>query len=393
MAEIFEDAKTRFLRISAMVIKEFKSLLQDKSTILILFLVPLVIIPVLATSNISTDRLIPTIWIIDYDNSEQSEQFITTMQNSSGVEGLIELSKIVYASGELAPIEPPFLEKEAFGIVSEELAQKTIPTKYLDAYIILQEGFQESLATNGTAELVIYFDAIDFILMVTSEMTVLVSLTDIQLQNMLLERDIYFYPELRPDQTDMGILALTSSLIVPLLGLFTMLLISSQSIVGDIPLKRMLNTSLRRGEVVTGKVISYSTLALFQVLTTLLLIKLFGVMINCLWIELFFVVLVNSIVGVCMGIFISTITKTKLQASQLFLMVFFIMFIFQYFTRSFLVFIPLEQTKIAYEALANRGMSLLDPIVLNALFKLALNGIFYYVFSLIYIKYIKKRFV
>jgi len=393
MAEIFEDAKTRFLRISAMVIKEFKSLLQDKSTILILFLVPLVIIPVLATSNISTDRLIPTIWIIDYDNSEQSEQFITTMQNSSGVEGLIELSKIVYASGELAPIEPPFLEKEAFGIVSEELAQKTIPTKYLDAYIILQEGFQESLATNGTAELVIYFDAIDFILMVTSEMTVLVSLTDIQLQNMLLERDIYFYPELRPDQTDMGILALTSSLIVPLLGLFTMLLISSQSIVGDIPLKRMLNTSLRRGEVVTGKVISYSTLALFQVLTTLLLIKLFGVMINCLWIELFFVVLVNSIVGVCMGIFISTITRTKLQASQLFLMVFFIMFIFQYFTRSFLVFIPLEQTKIAYEALANRGMSLLDPIVLNALFKLALNGIFYYVFSLIYIKYIKKRFV
>ncbi|MHA1520585.1 MAG: ABC transporter permease [Promethearchaeota archaeon] len=393
MAEIFEDAKTRFLRISAMVIKEFKSLLQVKSTILILFLVPLSIIPVLATTKISTDRFVPTIWIIDYDNSEQSEQFIATMKNSSGLEGLIELSNIVYASGDLAPIEPAFLEREAFGEVSEDLAQKTIPTKFLDAYIILQDGFQDSLAENGTVELIIYFDAIDFISLVTSEMTILVSLTNIQIQNMLFERDIYYYPELRPDQSRLGLLSLTASLIIPLLGLFTMLLITSQSIVGDIPLKRMLNTSLRRGEVVVGKVVSYSILALFQVLLTLLLLTHFEISINCLWIELFFILLVNSIVGVCMGIFISTITHTKLQASQLFLMVFFILFIFQYFTRAFLDFIPLEQTKIAYEALANRGMSLLDPIVLNSLFKLTLNGIFYFLFSVIYIKYFKKRFV
>lgn len=94
-----------------------------------------------------------------------------------------------------------------------------------------------------------------------------------------------------------------------------------------------------------------------------------------------------------MGVCISTICHTKLQASQVFLMVFFIMFIFQYFTRILLDFIPLEQTKLAYQALANRGMSLIDPIVLSALLKLVLNGLFYFLFSVIYMKYFKKRFV
>ncbi len=285
------------------------------------------------------------------------------------------------------------MQKEAFGEVSEELAQITIPTEFLDSYIILQEGFQESLVENGTVEIIMYLDAIDFMTLIASEMTILVSLTEIQIQNMLFDRDIYYYPELRPDMSSMGILALTASLIVPLLGMSTMLLISSQSIVGDIPLKRMLNTSLRRGEVVAGKVISYSFLALFQVLFTLLLLTIFGITINCLWVELFFVLLINSIVGVCMGVCISTICHTKLQASQVFLMVFFIMFIFQYFTRILLDFIPLEQTKLAYQALANRGMSLIDPIVLSALLKLVLNGLFYFLFSVIYMKYFKKRFV
>jgi len=392
--EIFSDARSRALRITNMVRKEIKSLLSDKTAIFILFFIPFLLITILGTSQPNLEATNTTIWIIDYDNSETSEQFIETMKslNLSLAIGQ-KISVSFFTSGELAPIQPNFGEKETYGLVSEELAQKTLTTQFLDAYIILPEGFEDNIKTNGTTPIIVYYDSIDFMKMLVSDMVVLAGTSEIQMKNMLFERDIIYFPETRPENLDLNILDMGAPNFVPLMLFITMQLISSQSIVGDIPLRRLLNTSLKRGEVVTGKLIAYSFIGIIQVLLTMALLSIFKVTMHCLWFDLFLILLLNSVAGISMGIFISVVTKSRLQASQLFLLLFFLMYINVYYVRNifFLTFIPIEQTRKIYEFLAYRGKGL--SIVWEPILFMTITGLFFYVASIVYIKYIKKEFI
>ena len=399
MAEAFLEAKSRALRINGMIRQEINSLITDKTSIIILFVIPLTLITVLGFSTPRTDQFATTIWIIDEDNTTTSAQFITSMQNTT-IEGdlISELAPpmVVYSNGELAPIEPNLGEENATSIVSKELAIKTLPTKYLDAFIVIPKGYQDSFVENSSAKLVIYYDAIDLQTRLVVEGLVQLGLTQIQLDNMMFERDVFYFPDSRPGNLlELNILDMAAPFFLPLMLFFSMQLVTTQSIVGDIPLKRMLNTSLRRGEAVTGKLISYTIVGIFQILLTMIFLKLFNVTMHCLWIDLFLVLFFNSLAGISIGIFMSSISKTRLQASQLFLLVFFIMIVLQYFVRKpfFLVFNVLEQGKIAYSNLAYRGMILWDPKVRPHLFNTIIISVIFYILSVIYIKFIKKEFV
>jgi len=331
------------------------------------------------------------VWIVDLDHTEKTAEFMATMKNSSGIE--------VYISGEVAPIEPEVGQQEenARGNVSLELAQKTIRTEYLDAYIVLPEGFTEGLAANGTTKVEVYYDSIDFLNRFIAETMITLGLTDVQMDNLLFESDVYAIPEIRPEEynqfTEVDTLQIAAPEGLPLMLFFSIQMVVTQCIVGDKPLKRLLNTSLRRGEVVTGKILAYTILAIFQCILTLLLTQFFGVKIYGLWIDMFFVLLLNSICAITIGVFISTISKSRLQASQIFLLFFFVMYINLIYLRNdiFLRFTPLEQCKNGYLTIASRGMPMMAalPAVLNMLMTIA----FFYLITIIYMKYFKKEFV
>ena len=400
MSEIFSEAKSRALRINSMIRQEINSLITDKTSIIIIFIIPLILICVLGFSTPRTDKFATTVWIIDEDNTSSSTQFIKSMQNITLDDGLmmgdIAPPMQVYKSGDIAPIEPKFGEKNASGIVSKKLANKTLSTKYLDAYIIIPKGYHDAIIENSSAMLIIYYDAIDFQKRFVVEGLIQIGLTQIQLNDMIFERDIFYFPESRPGNLlELNILDMAAPFFIPLMLFFSMQLITTQSIVGDIPLKRMLNTSLRRGEAVTGKLISYTIVGIIQIILTMILLKIFNVTMHCLWIDLFLVLLFNSIAGISMGIFISSISKTRLQASQLFLLTFFIMIVLQYFVRkpALLAFNVLEQGNIAYANLAFRGMILWDPKVRPHVFNTLLIAVVFYFLSVIYIKFIKKEFI
>ena len=382
MAEIL----SRALRINAIVRKEIKSLISDRIAIVILFLIPVALIGVLGASEPRSSLMDATIWIIDEDGTPESQSFIETMKNGSAT---------AYATGDKAPIEPKLGENEAYGDVSKSLAEKTLPTEYLDAYIVIPKGFAADLAENGTTSLKIYYDSIDMTTRMIADVYILLGLTDVQLNNLMLERDIYVFPETRPNDLiqEINILEIASPLFVGIMLFFSMNLVCTQAIVGDVPLKRMLNTSLRRGEVVTGKIMAYSIIAVFQIIITILMLQAFDVTIMCLWIDIFLLLLFTSITGVCIGMFISVISTTRLQASQLFLMIFFIMLIVQLYARNkiALIFMPLEQSAIAFANLAFRGASLGD--VFEQVSYIIMTGAIFYFLTIIYIKYIKKEFV
>ena len=238
MAELISDALSRAIRINAIVRKEIKSLVSDKIAILILFIIPVVLITVLGTSRPSASLYNVTVWVIDQDQTEKSEEFITTMKNSNQSEAMT-----VYASGEMAPIEPELGEEDAKGVVSLELAEKTLPTQYLDAYIIILPGYAESLRENGSARVIIYYDSIDIKNRFIADAFILLGLTNVQLDNLIFERDVYYFPESRPNDIleEINILAIASPFFVGIVLFFSMQLVTTQAIVGDVPLKRLLN--------------------------------------------------------------------------------------------------------------------------------------------------------
>jgi ABC-type Na+ efflux pump permease subunit len=392
MAEILKMSRTRAQRIGAIVRKEISTLLSDKIAIFVLFILPVVLIVVVGTSQPRADLAASTIWIINEDNnSTKSHEFVVTFKNMTFI--------TVYATGDMAPVMPEFGQDntEAMAPVTLENARKALPTEYLSAYIVLPNGYQAELEANGTAHIEIYYDAIDLTGRILTDMFILLGTTNVQLDNLLLERDVFYFPEGRPhDLTgdlNLNLLEMGAPMMIGLILFMSMNLVATQCIVGDTPLQRLLTTPVFRSEVITGKVLAYSIMAVFQIIISLLILNYFQITMNCLWIDLFLLLLLNSMAGICIGVFLSTISKTRLQASQLFLMFFFVMLIMEYYVRNqfFLLFIPLEQVRIAYSNMAYRGQTIVT--VLPQLIYIALAGLFYYVINIIYIKYMKKEFV
>ena len=409
LSEFIQQSRSRALRINSIVRKELETFRHDKIAIFILFFIPIILIGVLGTSQPRSSLLDVKVWVIDEDNSQKSQELIATMKG-----GIIKPN----VTGEIIGIEGDFGEGMIYYDVNLTNAELLLPTSYLDAYVIIPKGFEASLKENSSATLIWHFDAIDYTNKLIVEFGLLASLVDFQLQNLVFERDIFYFPEFRPEDTmgnvegvnmdggeseteDGGsvgvdnstILQLSAPIFVSLMLFVCINLVTTQAIVGDKPLKRLLTTPLYRSEVIIGKILAYTILSIIQIIITLLLLQYFGVKFRCLWIDLFIVLVLNCISAICMGVFFSTITTSRLQASQLFLLAFFVMIVLENYVRNplFLSFIALEQSARAFSNLASRGSSLWD--VSNNVGSLILQIIFFYGLTTIYIKYFKKDFI
>jgi hypothetical protein len=306
------------------------------------------------------------------------------------------ISANFYVTGERAPVQPEFGQDDnVTAEVNEENAILALPTRYLNAYIIIPEGFEEDLADDGKCTIFVYYNAIDFTAKFIADAVILLGLTNVQLNDLMFERDVYYFPEFRPSSfaESINLLELGAPIFIGLMLYFSINLICTQCIVGDIPLQRLLTTPVYRSEVITGKVLAYSIMAVIQIICSLLLMDYYKVSMHSLWIDVFILFLLNSVASVCMGVFISTISKTRLQASQLFLMFFFVLLIMTYYVRNpvFLALNPMEQTRVAFSQLAFRGDSLTD--IAPQLGYIVLTATVFYSMTIIYIKYIKKEFV
>lgn len=102
----------------------------------------------------------------------------------------------------------------------------------------------------------------------------------------------------------------------------------AQAVVGDVPLNRMLLTPATKMEAVLAKVLAYFVLGMVQAQFLLVLwMGLFGIVPNADYLTLNGVLALMSISGSALGVFISTLCRTRLQANQSFLLVLFTSFI------------------------------------------------------------------
>lgn len=373
MSEDFKSIKSRRVRIESLIRKELTTLFKDKISLFILFIIPIVMIVTVGVGKIDTSQFEVEIWVIDYDDTPQSHDLIDSLsQNATIVSN--------WDRGDLTADE--FLQ----------LANETLPTTLIAAYIIIPDGFAYNLTEYGETSLEIHVDSIDIITVFAAEAMIQIGLVMFQLESFTVAADVFYFPEFQPELNFNNLLQLGAPQIITIVLFATANLVSSQCIVGDIPLKRLLTTPVFRSEVVVAKNIAYSIVSVFQIIISLALLKIFNVPIYGLFIDVFLVLWLCSFTGITLGVFFSAISKTRLQAAQMFLFGFMIMLIITMMVRSpyILPFLPLEQSQVAFSNLAYRGMSMVG-IYDRVLFLIADSAIFL-VLTLIYLKR-KKEFV
>ncbi len=97
-------------------------------------------------------------------------------------------------------------------------------------------------------------------------------------------------------------------------------LISCQSIVGDIPLRRMLLTPTSKIEVIFGKISAYTIIGMIQgVLLLILWILGFQLNLRTDLLTLMIIVSLMALAGAVSGVVISSLSTSRLQANQGFL--------------------------------------------------------------------------
>jgi hypothetical protein len=375
MSDEFKSISRRGARIRSIIQNEITSLLKDRISLFILFIIPVAVLVTIGIGKLGYLNDPVNLWIIDYDNSAKSHEFIDTMKAS---EDMIITTNY----------DNPYTTAAQF----QALAEEYLSTNELSAYIILHEGFENDILTNSSTTLVVYIDAIDAIDAFFAEFMIQIKLVEFQLDNIVFESDIFYFPVMRPEIDYNNLLTIAAPIMIGLILFGTMTLVTSQSIVGDIALKRLMTTPLYSSEILIGKTLSYSIVSIFQILLSLGILKIFSIPFYGLFIDVFFICFLCSLTGITLGIFFSAISRTRLQSAQMFLLFYLVMFILIMLVRIpyILPLLPIENTMKGFSNIAYRGMSIWESIDV-ILYLLGFSTVFFLI-TLIYLRR-KKEYV
>lgn len=378
MSQEIRSLKERRKRIFGLVRKELDTLVKDKVSMFILFIIPIIIITIIGFGEVSLSTFgTVKIWIIDYDESDKSQEFINTFKYNTTTSVEVKTQ---------SDFNMTATEFETYAI-------EKLPTEELSAYMVLVTNFSENLQVNGTTELPIFIDFIDFLSAYVAQASIIDGTVNYQLANTVFESDIFYFPVMKPADS-LNILSSAAPFLTGIIIFACMNLISTQCIVGDKPLKRLLTTPTFRSEVIIGKIISYLIIAIFQIVLILVLLEYaFGVQIRCLFIEMFLMLLLLALNSIVIGVFFSAISASRLQSSQLFLFFFIMMLMITQIVRipGVVVILPLEQAREAFTNLAFRGQTLWD--VRSNLINISLVTLVFFTITIIYFQFIKKEFI
>jgi len=133
-------------------------------------------------------------------------------------------------------------------------------------------------------------------------------------------------------------------------------------IVQEKPIARLLLTPVKRAEILTAKYITYTCILIVQDLSLVMSALAFGLYLVGSVFDLFLALFILGFNGLAIGIFISTFSKTKTQANQLFFGVFLILILLSG------IFIPIDAMPIYLQVIAyalplSHGSPLISGIV------------------------------
>jgi len=339
--------RSRISRILNLILKELESLFKDKQALLVIFLLPiLVIVTIGLTSSSVEGKSTLTIGVIDLDTSggypgqDLSENFTATLINLIDDQGKKYVNVVSYTSAEY----------------NASLPWAALESGLLDAYIIIPEGFETAITTISVVYVNLTVDATNPIGQAGVLSAIIEAIAQFKVEHNFFADEIL--PTIYQGWSSTSTLFGAAAAVFGISIFGSTLMTSSQSVVGDVPLKRVLLTPARKTEVLAAKLFAYLLIGFFQILILISLSTfLFQMPIRgSVW-ALILLLFTLAFAGIAMGLFISVVSSSRLQASQYFLLVFIMMFVLTYFVSSdiFSQILPLPLNSAGFNDICFKG--------------------------------------
>ncbi len=304
-------------RIVSLVKKEFRLLWADKPNLLLAIVMPPMIIwlfawmismaapvvqmPVYVVTYDSNSAFIPNNMTAQFE-SRYTPVLVDAINTTTG----IKLYKYQNAT------ENPYAMTEARALFGQ---------KKVMAVISIPADFSELLGANSTCLVDCMVDAsnamnvqsyLSKVFAAIEKFRILANITQLYQVDTILE---YGIPESYDQDFNLSVTMILSFIIFGITTVLTILVV-----VQEAPIPRLLLTPTSRSEVLLSKYITYAIVLNIQI--CLVLVATFANGLYCAGsvIDLYFGLLLIGLTGVALGMFISTLSKTKTQANQFFYM-------------------------------------------------------------------------
>ncbi|MCK5265561.1 MAG: ABC transporter permease [Candidatus Thorarchaeota archaeon] len=334
MAEVLTKPSRR---IRNMVAKELRLIIKDKVAILLIFLLPAVLIGMLwyvtETSDMGGIELGGGMGGGIGGDTSTSINVTTTIglnetdTNLGIILGIVDLDTTHTYEYDLSENLTAYFELIVDEIIVYDNAADAYRALYetgIDAYVVIPDGFEANLTINEPTYIEIHYDGNDFLESATIRGVVQGATILFRVSKLWIRSEVF--PGMIIEFTPGGgfLEAIFGGFIVIFSSYLGITMTSAQSIVGDIPLRRMLLTPTNRLEVIIAKVIGYVIIGFLQsLLLVTLWVLAFSLEMNTSFISLVIIMSLSALTGSATGILISAIASTRLQANQMFLFVLF----------------------------------------------------------------------
>jgi len=317
MASVGKKRNSKLWRIYSMLLKELKLIANDKFALLLVFVLPTMIMgtmylainqgSTIGSSNIdpTKDADALTLGLVDLDTTntfpgeDLSANFTWYLQNS-----------------------PKFIVMQ---YNTEQEALEALYFDQVDVYAVLAYGFEGNITNDIPAFVNLHISSTDFdsLTEVSSKFSRVVQ--DFRYDHGWIKGEISTenFPEFQPEGATS--LSATFGIFMIIFAIFiAVAATAAQAIVGDIPLNRMLLTPATKMEAVLSKILAYFLVGMLQAQFLLVLwMTLFNINLWHQYLNLNIILALMSLSGSCLGVLISSLVTTRLQANQSFLFLMF----------------------------------------------------------------------
>ena len=333
----------RVKRIFSLAQKEIESLIKDKQALLIFFLLPLGVLAAIGIGS-GGGSVYAKIGIVDLDTTsgvafplpDLSENFTDTLD-------AIENTDIIIFTSIAEANESLFLGEIA-------------------GFIVIPDLFEANLSMGPRiAYIEIYLDDTDFGAAGTIIGKVELAILSFKYDLNYVRDEVLYVPTFQFSSESTLYRAAPFVFCITILG--STMMTAAQSIVGDVPLKRMLLTPARKTEVLMAKMMAYSLIVFLQIQLLLgISWGVFGLPLRCGYFPILLLLFVVGFSGITVGILISVFSTSRLQASQYFLLIFIIMLVLTWFGGLDFIrdVLPLYRGQEAFGLMAYKGFSILE---------------------------------
>lgn len=315
--------------IGGLIRKEFGRIRSDKRSLILVFVIPLILIVIFGLTSGGGPTKYFTVSVINRDYIPTYDAGFASDSNSSQY-GDMFVSIIEHNTSTFTLHRNYTATNNSVFYSYTNSCHYQMKNEIIDAYLVIPENFSESVEQNKNPVLKFYVDGSDLTSIESIEVALQEPISVFRIMSGYIANFTMMIPYLEFDvpSWEKQVLNYALPMILAMIILGLDMNLTSLSIVSEGPLPRMLLTPTGKLQIILSKMISYSVIMILQVVEIFAVSAAFGMFSLGSLFQLFYVLLMIGFCGVCMGLFISAVSRTEQVANQLYMMFFIVIVMF-----------------------------------------------------------------